>query len=136
MGKKLNEIDRDVCRTLSADVVKLLKPLEAKYGVKVRTTGGKFDPMRFTLPVDISIATKDGESAADKERFELFCGAFDLKKSDYSKVVRDDLKNRDLRIVGINTRRSRFPIILEDVIDDRRIMASAEWVQRMLRAQK
>ena len=114
------------CDVFRKDFATLVKSLEEKHGVKVELGKITYDPgVNFTAKLTVS------ENDADKKLFERYCGLFDLDESDYGAAIIH--KGESYTLVGLELKRSKFPIILEHVKTKKRILITEEGLKAKLK---
>ena len=118
----IKQIDRDFCRTLTSEIDEALKSLGEKYGIKFSRNAGRFDATVFKLAIEFSVLEDGGIPAT----FGKGAALLGLKPEDYGKTIVHD--GDAYKIVDIQLRRHKFPIVVERISDKRRILLTArQW---------
>lgn len=105
----ITTIDRDTCRLLSSDISEALKTVAAKHGIQIRTRGGTFSPLNYTLKVECAVIG-DAGVAETKERtdYPLYATMYGLKPEWLDKTF--EHAGDEYTIVGLATRKRKNPI--------------------------
>jgi hypothetical protein len=103
-------MDRNKARLIETEMLVLLKPLEAKYGVSVRMRGGRYTDTDLMAKVEIAEKGSSGE-VLNREATELRDHAelFNLPKDAYGKKVR--VGQTEYTLIGINPRCWKAPLL-------------------------
>jgi len=107
---KEKRMDRNKAQTIEREMLVLLKPLEAKYGVNVQMRGGKFSDTCLTAKVEIAEKGSSGE-VLNREATELrdYAESYNLPKDAYGKKVR--VGQVEYTLIGINSRCWKAPLL-------------------------
>jgi hypothetical protein len=117
----MEKIDTKAAGEINAATLEALRPVAERFGLTVETTGGSYDPVAGWYKPKIVFATSGSEEAA----FARDCGyvgAFDgmpgLAAADYGATF--GYHGKTFRLVGVNLRARRFPLVAVDEADGRR----------------
>ena len=105
-----------------------LEKVAAEYGLTVEYGGGTYTSEDFK----VKFTFKSGD--ADRVEFERNCWRYGLERGDYGAEFDDVMgaHERRWRVVGINTRASRMPILVQDVRTGKKYRLSELAVQKGL----
>lgn len=105
-----------------------LEKVAEEYGLTVEYNGGSFDSESFKP----KFAFKSGD--ADRLAFERTAWMYGLEKEDYGREFNDiyGASDRRYRVIGINTRAPRMPILVQDVRTGKRYRLTDVAVKRGL----
>jgi hypothetical protein len=97
-------IGKTMVKALAADTEAALAAVAAKYGLQVKVGGGSYTPSSFKPKVEYS--------TADSEALEFAAKAplVGLTAEDYGREIMYN-GSKKLKLVAINLRASRFPIV-------------------------
>jgi len=92
-----------------------LKEFAQQHGVRIRYAGGKFDPMKFEMKVNVSVI--DGRSAEDvlKEKFARDAALFGFQPEVYGTIFH--YGSSAWRLVGFETNRPKYCVLAKRVSD-------------------
>lgn len=122
----MSAITPEFCDLFRKEFSEIVKPLEEKHSVKIKLGNITYDPgINFTAKITVTGA--DG----DKKIFEKYCNLFGLKDSDYGRIV--NLKGDDYKIVGLELKRSKFPIVVENVKTKKKVSTTEEAIKSKLK---
>jgi hypothetical protein len=128
---KLTKIERHEARILGEAVVRALAVVEAEYGVKVTLQGGTYTGTGYLPKLQISVQTETGVAMTREARdFTQMASYYGLTAENLGAEVR--VNGSTFRIVGAMTRRSKHPILLEDVKTAKRVLYGADYVKFLL----
>ena len=102
-------IDKATARALGEATKDALEAVAASFDMTVKVNGGRYDPTTGTFTPRVTFSQADTARIA----FEQLAVLFGFEKDDYGKEVR--LGTGTFRIVGLNTRRQKYPVDLENI---------------------
>ncbi len=117
------QIDRNTCKQITADAQAALNAVAEKYGLTVKVSGGTYVDTSFRTKVEFLTADA---AEQDWRRVAALVG---LHPDDFGRSF--TVHGDTYRVVGINLRAQRFPVIAERE-DGRRFKFAATAVQRNL----
>jgi len=106
----VTKIDKATARQLTDRALALLFPMMAEYGLAISPAGGTFDDAEFTLKVRLRLNQVNGVGA-DEATFRAHAHLYNLKPDDYGATI--NTPNGAARLVGLQTRRSKRPMLIE-----------------------
>lgn len=113
----LTTIDRNAAKLISAACEEALQEVAERFGLTVSLRGGSFDPSAGTYKPKVEFAMADSaeKSFARDCRYIYADGDFDkpLVPSDFGAEFVS--QGRTFKVVGVNLRAPKFPILAEDV---------------------
>jgi hypothetical protein len=105
--------------------------LEITYGISITLGRVKYDGISFRSKIAGKILITEDGLSTDRHKWNSHAHLFGLKNSDFGKEV--SISGKIGRIVGINTRSKKYPILVKRA-DDKMIRCSAVWIGNALRA--
>ena len=109
MTNQITKFDRNAVKEVGAEVAKALQEVADKFGITYDHKGGTFDPTigTFSVKGDFSVA------GAKQAKFEQLVAYYaPLTVEDFNREF--TMSGKTLRIVGLNNRAPKKPVILED----------------------
>lgn len=113
-------IDRKFLKTFNADAMKALERVAAEHGVRITQAPGRFarDGSNATIKFELAAITTSGEVLSkDAQAFKTHAERYGLSPDDLGGTFTH--QGEQFRIVGLRTRRPKFPISAERVSDGR-----------------
>lgn len=98
----IEQFDKVTVRKLAEEAQELLKPLEEKYGIKIKLGGGTFTPGDFTPKITFKV------SDADQQEFKRYASLVGLEPEDFGRTF--VAGGKTYKLTGINLRARKFPI--------------------------
>lgn len=122
-------ITREMLEAFREDFADVVKELEVKYGVIISLG-------RITYGYDSfegKITAKLGNSKEDvmKKTWEQECGWFGFNKDDFGKQFTAN-DGKTYEIIGIDSGKRKYPIIIRDTRTGKTVRGTADWVKRFL----
>ena len=105
----ITKIDRTACRLLSGEIEAALQTIAQKYGLSIRSAGGRFSESEYTCKVECQVKTTSGIPAS----FAIEAKMLGLPEDCHGKVFRS--RDRSFQITGIEIRRPKMPVSAKDV---------------------
>jgi hypothetical protein len=134
MTQKITSINRDTCRVIQEAAMKALGQVETDFGIKISFPGGgSFGPTSVKFPFEFSLVSPTGVVLnAGAAAFTRLAPMYGMNAMD---LGREFVYGRErYRIVGLAARRSRCPVIAEDVAKPgRRRLFAVELVNALLK---
>lgn len=109
----IKRFDRPILRNLQAEIEGELAALCKRHGLKVEFSGGRFDSLMWRPKLEITLVNKDGTDLSAKQQFEEYAAMYGLKAADFGREI--TLRGTRYAIVGINPRKHKYPIEIEQV---------------------
>ncbi len=113
-------IQSKTCNAMQKESVAALNAIAQKYGFTVRENGGTIGSVDVTLKFKFTVADKAALSEAEREKFNLYCGMFNMLPSDYRAEF--SIKGVPHTLIGFNARRPKFPVIARDMNSGKTIL--------------
>lgn len=115
----ITSFDKKNAQAIHEEMLVLLAPLGAKYGLKIRQAGGTIGTDTLTLKVEFRAEGEDAEKAA----FAKNCALFRCEPEDYGRVGL--INNRKVKLVGFELKRSKF-CVRGYLIEEKKVMLYTE----------
>jgi hypothetical protein len=113
----ITQIDRQVCRELSKDVLWMIEEHLAENGLVGQYVGGSFSPTEFKMRLRISIKPTGGKSleqAQFEQSVKLYSNYYPwLKPEHYGKTF--TVGRKVWKLVGFQPKRRKYPFVVEGV---------------------
>jgi len=116
----LRNLTPELCEKLQTQMLAACRNVADEYGLSVQDEGLKDLDLRtgFALGLRVGIPQQDGSIfEPEKAKFELLAQGYGLKPEDFGREFSNG--NETFRIVGIETRRPKYPINVERISDGR-----------------
>ena len=117
----ITSFDKKNAQAIHEEMMVMLQPLAAKYGVKLRQAGGSIGTDTLTLKVEFRAQGEDAERVA----FKNLCDLFDCKPEDYGRI--GTINRKLVKLVGFMPKRSKF-CVRGFVVEDNKTMLYTEEV--------
>lgn len=108
------EISKAEYSSLLREIEAALKVVGDARGLQIKFEGGgRYTPdgMSLTTKIQMSVVGANGEAfTKEKSAFLELCDLYNLQKTDLGKKFKDP-KNGVIEVIGLNTRKKRFPIV-------------------------
>jgi hypothetical protein len=111
---KIETIDRGACRRIREEALEALAVAMEPLGLKVEGGNGGFDATSFSFKVTFTPAGVD----LGRIEFERNAPLFGLKPEHYEAELQ--LRGESFHLVGLHTRRPKFPLELARIPDGRK----------------
>ena len=121
----IKQFDKSTCRQLAEELKIALQAVAKKHGLTLETAGGRFTPIEYTGKLKWTVGDKSVVAARAKEQWDEGCRILGLKPSDFGREVHS--RGQIWRVCGLNPRRSRYPILAQD-INGRRLKLSVGYL--------
>ena len=121
---------RDKARELAEDMLAALQSVATKHGVQIKDKGGKFDPNggSATFKFEAAFLNDQGQAeTAERKEYKLFAVNLGLKPEWLDQTFR--FNSADYKIVGLRTRRSKNPVLVQRQPDGRTFVFSHDYVK-------
>ena len=124
MNKKL--IDE-----VQKEIMKAMKEVEKKLDVKIISDGGSYNLTEGTLKFKV---TEIGEKLENsmRDEYNRYCPLFGMKEEWFNKEVTFPDNGDRYKIAGIAPNRRKYPIILQSLTSDKRILVTVEYIKELL----
>lgn len=126
------KINKTTLDNFREDFKEAVKSLEEKYGVVVKLSKICYDEDSFSGKIEVSNGSDVDE--VEKKKFEKDCWAFHLMKEDYGRTISFD--GQTLKIVGLDSSRRKYPVVVENVRTGKKSLASIGMVLEELKKDK
>lgn len=118
--------DKKLCQFLNGLIENALTEALQEYGLSVELNGGRMAEHEFKPKVILKVgATASGDNP-DKVKFSRLCHMYGLQPTDYLRTFHN--RGSTYRIIGIEPRRRKYPILVEDVVTKKRVAFTASGV--------
>ena len=135
---KINSFSKPIIKNLRAELDSVLAEFAKKYGIVASLGNARFTPnnvnWKFTLVC--GGGDGDGEDAAlsvEATQFKVHCRSYGMEPNDLGKTI--FLRGTKVKIVGLNTRRHKYPVVCQHANGKRYVYSDAE-VRAALLVQK
>ena len=126
------QFDKQSLRSLRPQIEAALKSIEKELKVKFSLGSCRFTSENATFKLEVATVSKGGKVASvEATAFKEFASLYNLKPSDLGRSF-TSFSGQSFTIIGLNTRKSKYPIIAKDN-RDRRFKFSSESVVTALR---
>jgi hypothetical protein len=128
---KIDSFDRTNLRLISADLEAAIAPVAAKYGITLSYKGARFLEDNATFKIEAATIGVSGvANTRERDNFKLYASMYDLKDTDLDREI--TYAGKQYIIIGLNTRRSKYPIVAKRVADGKTILLTREGVKAAL----
>ena len=128
---KITQVTPDVCRMLRPELETVLGALEDTHGLKATVGNAKYTSGSVTFQVTLAVVTEDGTvRSPEAEAYKAFASMYGLPEDGLGKTYAD-YTGRRFRVTGLNTRRGKYPVLVED-LQGKRFKQTAEAVKAFL----
>ena len=124
MNKKL--IDE-----VSKEMEKAAKEVAKRLGVNIEFDGGSYNLTEGKLKFKVTEVGEKLENSM-KDEYNRYCIVFGLKEEWFGKEVTFPENGDRYRVAGIAPNRRKYPIVLQSVTSDKRILVTAEYLKELL----
>lgn len=130
---KIDKFDKPILRLIAPDIEAALAPVAAKYGITFVYKGARFLEKSATFKIEgATIGAGGVVQNKDRETFKLYARSYGLSPSDLDLVIEYGWDRERYVIKGLNTRRSKYPIVAQRVKDSKTILLTADGVKRAI----
>ena len=120
-------IDNKKMQDMRVDIDKAFAEISKKHEVNLVVGNGSYTDNIFSFKVKGAVISTDENSVTEEsEKFKWYANDYGLEPEDLYKVVRID--GEDYKIVGLNTRRSKYPLSMMKVRDGKKYKMPARMV--------
>jgi hypothetical protein len=116
----LDKFDSRTCGILDRAIIEALTDLSKKYNVEFSTGSGRYDDLQYTVRLQVSLISETGISG-DKLTWDKYAALYGLEKEDFGKTFNAGTA-RTFKIVGVHPRRTKRPIVGEDILTKKRFV--------------
>jgi len=128
---KIDSFDRTNLRLISADLEAALAPVAAKYGITFSYRGARFLADNATFKIEAATIGSGGVvNTRERDNFKLYASMYGLKDTDLDREI--SYAGKKYIIIGLNTRRQKYPIVAKRVEDGKTILLTCEGVKSAL----
>ena len=128
---KIDSFDRTNLRLLSDDIKTALVPLAARWGITLTYKGARFLPDNATIKIDAATVGASGiVNTRERDNFKNYASMYGLNPSDLDKEI--TYAGKKYILIGLNTRRSKYPIVATCVGNGKTILLTCEGVKSAL----
>lgn len=121
-------IDRTFLRQFGAEAQEALEKVASKHGVSVSYKGARFSSANATIKFEIATVGRGGEvNTREVESFKRSARRYGFEPEDLGSEF--TVRGETFKIVGLNTRAHKYPIVGERVTDGRRFKFHASTVK-------
>ena len=124
-------IDRDLLKNLRNEINAALVDVATKHGITVNCGNATYNTNQATFKLDIRAVAEDGKVYDPKaSAFIKFATAYGMEPEDLNTTF---TTNGDtFEVVGLDTKRSKYPIIVKNVKTNKMYCYTAETVNRAM----
>jgi hypothetical protein len=134
---KITRFDKQLLKNLRTELDGVLAEFAKKYGIIASLGNARFTPnsvnWKFTLAANGGGSVDNPINSVEAATFVNKCFIYGLSKDDLNKTI--VLRGDRCKIVGLNPRRHKYPVICENSNGTRYVYSDAE-VRAALLAQK
>jgi hypothetical protein len=113
MTRPINTFTRVTVERLQNEVRRALAPIAEAHGIRLEMGRGSFSANAFTLKVEGAVVAADGTAVTREAEAFLRCAeVYGLKPEDLGRSIL--FRGGTAKIVGLNSRASKMPILVED----------------------
>ena len=130
--KKITTMDRDAAKAIRAALDKGLPEIAASLGLKGRTLKATFSPERGVCEFKIEFEVESiGGMPREQAEWNNLCHLIDMKPEHFGQTFKT--KEGSCKIVGLDLKRSAFPLIAETekgkrlIFRPEQVLRSLEW---------
>jgi hypothetical protein len=128
---KIDSFDRTNLRLISVDLQAVLAPVAAKYGITIQYKGSRFSPDNVVFKIEgATIGSGGVANTRERDNFKLYASMYGLKDTDLDREI--SYAGKKYVIIGLNTRRQKYPIVAKRVEDGKTILLTCEMVKSAL----
>jgi hypothetical protein len=129
----ITSFDRRNLPILRAAMTTALAAVEAQYGIKITVGNARFLPDNATFKIEMAtVGTAGVANTREREDFKREAFRYGLNASDLDKEIGYGFSNDRYIIKGLNTRRSKYPIVATRVRDGKTILLTVAGVKSAL----
>jgi hypothetical protein len=132
MATKITSFDRTNATALMNAIKAACAQVEADFGVKIQCAGGTMDGATLKAKFACTVSDTAAKEADERRKFGQAAFLFGLKAEDYGREF--TWAGRTMRLVGIEHRRTRFPLLCREVLTGKEKLLPREAVARMAAA--
>ena len=127
----IKELDRTNLRLISADIEAALASVEAKYGIKFTYKGARFMPDNATFRIEGATLGANGvANTRERDSFKALAPLYGMKETDLDREI--TYGGERYIIKGLNTRRSKYPVVSTRISDGKTILLTLEGVKNAI----
>ncbi len=106
----IKTFNKPVTKAIAQEIETALQGIAAKHGISIRNNGGS---LIGDTKVVLKLALESCDIEAQRKDFARTAALYGLSGEDFHKVV--SVNGRDLRLVGVELRRGKYPLKMEDL---------------------
>lgn len=103
-----------------------VKDVEKEFGVEIEFSNISYAESQFTIKTTVFNGSVEDGKKAD---YMKLCGMYGLEEEDFEKWF--NYKNKKTKIIGLETSRRKYPILVEDE-DGKTFLMTADGVKKCL----
>ena len=123
-------MDRSKAKILGEEMEQALQLVAKRHGVQIRAGRGAFTKTTFEARFEVAETVKGVAQTPERATFARMVKLYGLATGDLGKTFSQD--GYTFKIVGLNTRRRRYPVVVERQPDGKRFKFGAEAIVRAL----
>lgn len=124
MNKKL--IDE-----VSKEMEKAVQEVAKKLNVKIEFDGGSYNLTEGKLKFKVTEVGEKLENSM-KDEYSRYCPVFGLKEEWFGKEITFPDNGDRYKIAGIAPSRRKYPVILQSLTSDKRILVTVDYIKELL----
>jgi len=126
------EFTRKNLKEIRADIDEALVGVGEKYGIELSAKNASFTPNTCTFKLELGVVGSDGvTSSKEAESYKVNAGLFGLDPNWLGETF--TANGKTFKVIGLNTRAKKYPVVVQEVGSDGRYKFSAEGVVRAFR---
>jgi hypothetical protein len=128
---KIDSFDRTNLRLIADDIKAALAPIAAKWGITLDYKGARFSSDNAVFKMEgATIGVTGVANTRERDNFKLYASMYGLKDTDLDREI--TYGSKKYKIIGLNTRRQKYPIVAIRLTDNKPILLTCEMVKMAL----
>ena len=130
---KIAKFDKPTLRLISVDMEAALAAVASKYGITLTYNGARFFENNATFKIEGATIGAGGiANNRERESFKSLAPLYGLKASDLDREIAYGWKKELYVITGLNTRRTKYPIVARRIKDNKTLLLTLDGVKRAI----
>jgi len=127
----IKSFTRESVKSVSQDIVDLLKEYGEKHGLSITSDGGRFDDTSFKMKIKCDVLDDSGHIETEIEKnFKVYACQYGLKPEDLGETFIHNGQNFKIAGCKVPRRNTRYPIVGQEMFSERRFKFTAAVVKR------
>lgn len=125
---KVTEVTPAVCKNLRPELEAAAKRFAEAYGMTASVGNAKYTSGSVTFQVTLAVVAEDGTvRSPEAEAYTSLASLYRLPEDGLGKTFAD-FSGKRFRVLGLNTKRGKYPVMVED-LQGKRFKMTAEQVR-------